>query len=215
LQSKSTAEHCPGGKVLLPLPPGVRGDAVLGGTNREYRYELSRTWDDALPTLLFVMMNPSTALPWFDDPTVAKCRRYAIVWGFGTLLVGNTFAYRATAQERLMEVADPVGPDNDAHLLSMADRAAMIVFAYGQPRNKTLRYRGIEVARLLSRQGTRPLHYLRLAKNGTPCHPLYLPGSLKPVLWNSFEVATDGEMTGIQWTDHIGPKCSRPRTRLL
>ena len=185
MQSKSTAEHCSVGKWLRALPPGVRGDAVLGCTNREYRYELSRTWDDALPTLLFVMMNPSTALPKYDDPTVAKCRRYAKGWGFGTLLVGNTFAYRATAQERLMEVADPVGPDNDAHLLSMADRAAMIVFAYGQPR-KALRYRGIEVARLLSRQGTRPLHFLRLAKNGTPCHPLYLPGSLKPTQWTPF-----------------------------
>jgi hypothetical protein len=140
LQSTSTAAHNPGGKVLLPLPPGVRGDVVFGGTNREYRYELTRTWDDALPTLLFVMMNPSTAEAECDDPSVAKCRRYAKGWGFGTLLVGNTFAYRATAQERLMEVADPVGPDNNAHLLSMADRAAMIVFAYGQPR-KALRYR--------------------------------------------------------------------------
>lgn len=190
MQSTSTAAHNPGGKVLLPLPIWVRGAAVFGGVNQEYRYELSRTWDDALPTLLFVMMNPSTASPAFDDPTVAKCRRYAEDWGFGTLLVGNTYAYRATSQKRLTEVADPVGPDNDAHLLSMAARAPTIVFAYGQP-HKALRYRGIEVASLLSRQGTRQLHALRLAKDGTtPCHPLYLPGSLKPVQWTpSFEVA--------------------------
>ena len=186
MPNTSTDAHNPGGKVLLPLPIWVRGAAVFGGANQEYRYELSRTWDDALSTLLFVMMNPSTASPAFDDPTVAKCRRYAEDWGFGTLLVGNTCAYRATSQKRLTEIADPVGPDNDAHLLSMAERAAMIVFAYGQP-HKSLRYRGLQVARLLSRQGARPLHALRLALDGTPCHPLYLPRSLKPVQWTPFE----------------------------
>ena len=56
----------------------------------------------------------------------------------------------------------------------------MIVFAYGQP-HRSLRYRGLEVARLLSRQGARTLHALRLAQDGTPCHPLYLLSSLKPV----------------------------------
>ena len=127
MPNTSTAAHNPDGKVLLPLPIWVRGAAVFGGANQEYRYELSRTWDDALSTLLFVMMNPSTASPAFDDPTVAKCRRYAEDWGFGTLLVGNTCAYRATSQKRLTEIADPVGPDNNAHLLSMADSATMIV----------------------------------------------------------------------------------------
>jgi hypothetical protein len=86
LQSTSTAEHCPGGKVLLPLPIWIRGSAIFGGPNQEYRYELSRTWNESLPTILFVMMNPSTASPEFDDPTVAMDRRYAEDWGFGTLL---------------------------------------------------------------------------------------------------------------------------------
>lgn len=119
MQSTSTAAHNPGGKVLLPLPIWIRGAAVLGGQNEEYRYELSRTWDEALPTILFVMMNPSTALLAFDD--------------------------------------------------------------------KSLRYRGLEVARLLSRHGARPIFALRLAQDETPCHPLYLPGSPKPVLWPPFE----------------------------
>jgi hypothetical protein len=101
-------------------------------------------------------------------------------------------------------VADPVGPENDAHLLSMADRASMIVFAYGQP-HKSLRYRGLEVAHLLSRQGTRPLYVLRLAQDGTPCHPLYLPGSLKPVQWNPFEGLYDDNVpTGLRHSSSCG-----------
>jgi hypothetical protein len=107
-------KHDPGGKVLIPLPIWVRGSAVLGGERDEFRYELSRVWNEDLATLLFVMMNPSTAGPDSDDPSVAKCRRYAEGWGFGSLLVGNTFAYRATDKKRLLEIVAPVGPDNDA-----------------------------------------------------------------------------------------------------
>ena len=70
----------------------------------------------------------------------------------------------------------------DKYLLEMADRAALIVFAYGLP-HKSLRYRGPEVAELLSRGGTRPLHALKLCNDGTPSHPLYLKGDLKPTLW--------------------------------
>ena len=94
---------------------------------------MRRVWDESLGSVLFVMMNPSTADPYVDDPTVAKCQRYARAWGYGTLWVGNTFAYRATNQKDLMHVADPVGPENDTWLLKMAAEAGMIVLAYGKP----------------------------------------------------------------------------------
>lgn len=84
-------------------------------------------------------MNPSTADPMVDDPTVAKCGRFARRWGYGGLLVGDTFAYRATDQARLAEIEDPVGPDNDNHLLTMAAEASLVVFAYGKPKHRTLR----------------------------------------------------------------------------
>jgi hypothetical protein len=79
---------------------------------------------------------------------------------------------------------DPVGPENDKYLIKMADRSSLIVFAYGKP-HKILRYRGPEVAKLLSRGGSRPLHVLKLCQDGTPSHPLYLKGNLKPVPWRS------------------------------
>jgi len=175
--------HDPGGKTLIQLPLWVKGSAVFGGANQEYRYELIRVWDKMLPIVLFVMMNPSTADPTADDPTVAKCRRYAEDWGFGTLLVGNTFAYRATDQKALLSVADPIGPRNDHHLAAMAEMASLIVFAYGQP-HKSLRARGLQVARRLSKNGKRLVHVLELSQDGTPKHPLYLKGTLKPQPWS-------------------------------
>ena len=178
-----TPKHDPGGKVRLPLLNGTTGTAVFGGASKEYRYQLTRTWDVKKPRAMFVMMNPSTADPLVDDPTVAKCGRFARTWQYGGIYVGNTFAYRTTDQKRLIEVSDPVGPENDTHLIEMAKAAAIVIFAYGQPCHRTLRQRGPVLARLLIKEAGITPHTLRLAKNGTPWHPLYLPETLKPFIW--------------------------------
>lgn len=186
MKKKSPAQgsvHDPGGKVRLALPDGTVSTAIFGGARHEYRYTLSRTWAEGQPHAMFVMMNPSTADLTADDPSVAKCGRYARAWGYGGLYVGNTFAYRATDKKRLVEVDDPVGPDNDFHLVAMAKLACIVVFAYGQPGHPRLRTRGPELARLLMREaGIRP-HVLRLANDGTPYHPLYLKETLQPIAW--------------------------------
>lgn len=171
--------HDPGGKVRLALSSDVVSCAEFGGANKEYRYTLKRVWDASLGSVLFVMMNPSTADPFVDDPTVAKCQRYARAWGYGTLLVGNTFAYRATNQKNLLQVADPVGPLNDKWLLKMAAEAGLIVLAYGRP-HKNLCQRGREVAALLKNSG-HLLYVLKHCNDGTPSHPLYLKSALRPV----------------------------------
>lgn len=175
--------HDPGGKVRLKLPDGTVGTAVFGGETQEYRYRLARTWDATRPHAMFVMMNPSTADPLVDDPTVAKCGRFARTWKYGGIYVGNTFAYRATDKKDLRLVADPVGPENDAHLIEMARDAAIVIFAYGQPGHKTLRSRGPELVRLLVKEVRIKPYVLRLANDGTPWHPLYLLETLKPVAW--------------------------------
>jgi hypothetical protein len=178
--------HDVGGKTQIPVPGWMRSTAVFGGANQEYRYTLSRTWDDSLPSVLFLLMNPSTASIKTNDPTVAKCCRYAMAWGYGSLWIGNSCAYRATDQKRLITAPDPIGPENDKYLVEMADQAALIVMAYGKP-HESLRYRGLEVAMLISHGGTRALHTLKLCKDGTPSHPLYLKGDLRPTVWRTAE----------------------------
>jgi hypothetical protein len=180
-ENEASETHDPGGKVRLALSADVKSWAEFGGENKEYRYTLKRVWDASLGSVLFVMMNPSTADPYVDDPTVAKCQRYARAWGYGTMLVGNTFAYRATNQKDLLRVADPVGPKNDKYLLQMAAQAELIVLAYGKP-HKNLCQRGRDVAALL-RRAEHELHALKLCNDGTPSHPLYLKGTLRPILF--------------------------------
>jgi hypothetical protein len=171
-------QHDPGGRVRRSLSLGVKGSALFGGDKKQYRYVLRRSWDTQLPAIMFLMMNPSTADFEVDDPTVARCQTFARRWGGGSLYVTNTFAYRATDQRDLLAVHDPVGPENDRHILATARRVTRIIVAYGQP-HRVLRQRGMDVCSLLRRNGYE-LHALKLNADGSPRHPLYVKGEVEP-----------------------------------
>ncbi|WP_243286694.1 DUF1643 domain-containing protein [Geothrix terrae] len=168
--------HDPGGKVRPEWPADSKVTAVFSECG-QYRYQLREIWDESRPLILWLLMNPSVACPDYSDPTLRKTGKFARSWGYGGQLVGNVHAYRATDKDRLLDVADPVGPENDRMILNMAAQAQMVILAFGQP-PKLLRQRGQNVVALLSDHPR--LCFLRLAADGTPVHPLYLPGSLTP-----------------------------------
>jgi hypothetical protein len=124
------------------------------------------------------MLNPSTADELTLDPTVTRCRNFSRTWGFPAFEVVNLFAWRATAPADLFRAADPVGPANDHAILDAANRAGVIVLAWGNHGLK--RGRAMEVLSLLAKRG-RALHCLRVTSEGQPAHPLYLPRTLAPM----------------------------------
>lgn len=67
----------------------------------------------------------------------------------------------------MLEVADPIGPDNNRHIIELAKKAAIVIFAYGKP-HKFLRSRGPELARLLIEKAHVKPHVLSLTADGTP-----------------------------------------------
>ncbi len=96
-----------------------------------YRYSLERVWDTSKPTVLFICLNPSTADAKTDDPTVRRMIGFAKQFGFGRLLVGNLFAFRATKPSDLLAANAPIGPENDTYLSKMANEAHTIIAAWG------------------------------------------------------------------------------------
>jgi hypothetical protein len=174
--SRCESLHDPGGKVR-PAWPADSVVTVVFSECQGYRYQLREVWDPAKPLVLWILMNPSVACTDYSDPTLRKTGKFSRAWGYGGQLVGNVHAYRATDKKRLLDVADPVGPENDRHILKMAAKAKTIVLAYGQP-PKTLRKRGQEMVALLSHHAD--LCYLRLSQDGMPVHPLYLPEDVRP-----------------------------------
>ncbi|ROU02855.1 DUF1643 domain-containing protein [Histidinibacterium lentulum] len=151
-----------------------------------YRYLLTRTWTPAGARALFVMLNPSTATEVQNDPTVERCERRARTLGFGAFRVTNIFAWRATDPRVLRQVADPVGPDNDAAIAMSATEwvragtADRIVCAWGT--HGAYLDRGQKVARLLGASG-HPLHHFGLTREGHPRHPLYVGYAVQPAAW--------------------------------
>jgi len=137
-----------------------------------FECELCRDWQDKV---VFIMLNPSTASAEKNDPTVARCCAYAILWKFRRLVVLNIFAIRSTDPKILYSDLDPVGPENNINIQNCSKGAGLIVCAWGV-HGKHLE-RGQEVLKMLRHKNP---HYLKLTKEGIPQHPLYLKGDLKP-----------------------------------
>ena len=156
----------PAGSSQVPFPERLRRQAHFSSCGR-FRYALRRLWNPALPQCTFIGLNPSRADAWVDDPTVRRCIGFARHWGFGSLLLLNLFAPRATDPRALRQVDDPVGPRNDRWLRAAARETPAIVAVWGDGG----RYRG-RADRVRSWLG--PLLCLGETRNGQPRHPLYL-----------------------------------------
>ncbi|WP_337054989.1 DUF1643 domain-containing protein [Pseudoxanthomonas sp. USHLN014] len=154
-------------------------DAMVSPCGR-YRYSLGRAGLLGSGTVLFVMLNPSTADADVDDPTIRRCVSFAAGWGFNRLEVANLFAFRATDPVAMLNAFDPIGPENNAHLLAAAARADRIVCAWGV--NGRHLQRAGRVRAMLTGAGHR-LHHLGLTKDGHPKHPLYLAAATEPQEW--------------------------------
>lgn len=145
--------------------------------DRKYRYTLARIWDENKPFVLFCMLNPSTADENANDPTVERCQRRAKSMGFGGLIVVNIFAYRSTDPEELYKAKAPIGMDNTRIVLDLAQHAGMVICGWGKHGN--FRDHGKYMLMRLRQRGVTP-YALKINKDGTPAHPLYIGYRVKP-----------------------------------
>lgn len=151
----------------------MESSAVVSDCGR-YRYALRRVWDSSRPAVLFIGVNPSTADGSVDDNTSRICINYAKRWGYGSLLLGNLFAYRSTDPSVLRKLADAVGPENGAWLERLQSEAALVVCAWGD--TGSLHDRDRAVLSFLDDP-----HCLVKLKSGRPGHPLYKRADLRPI----------------------------------
>lgn len=169
-----------------------------------YRYELTRTWDETLPSVTWIMLNPSTADAHTDDPTISRVVGFSRNWGYGSAHVVNLFALRATSPSELRRATNPVGPDNDLVLTEVFGHDTPVIAAWGNQgaiRNPTTdEPRCQEVWRLLDDRSTE-VWCLGLTRRGQPTHPLYLPGDSRPM-------SVDRQYTGIHGRARLASELS-------
>lgn len=161
-------------------------EAVLSA-DRRYRYALWReTGAGSSGTVLFVMLNPSTADEEVPDPTVRRCVGFARDWCYRRVAVGNLWPLRSTQWGQLRWAAkEPAGEKlcgvdghpphslNDCWLRRLAEEATLVVAAWGANAPKVHPDREKFVRLLLQEYG--PVYCLGTTKGGQPKHPLYLP----------------------------------------
>ena len=148
---------------------------------RVWRYLLWRIWDDSLPKLNVIGLNPSTADETKDDPTIRRCQGFARDWGYGGLYMANIFAFRATLPKDMKAAPDPIGPDNDQWIIEGAARSKLVIAAWGT--HGVYLNRGQAVCKLFA---PGELYCFRLTpKTGAPEHPLYLPKGIQPIIFTA------------------------------
>lgn len=146
--------------------------AVFDSTRREYRYLLTRIWDKAIPPVVYVMLNPSTADAMADDPTIRRCTSFAKREQAGGIVVVNLFALRSTDPRALLHHADPVGPVNDVFIRHAVRGAHRVIAAWGAA--GVQHGRGQRVTEALLASGV-DVRCFGTTSTGQPRHPLYLP----------------------------------------
>ena len=116
----------------------MKKSAIISDCNK-YRYELHREWDKDKKKVLFIMLNQSTACGVTNDLTTIRCINFAKKWGYGGIMIGNIYPFRAKRPKDLKkwlnEGSDHAfwksGDDNRNHVGDMAQQADMIVCAWG------------------------------------------------------------------------------------
>lgn len=156
--------------------------AVISDCGR-YRYRLEREGPGEGRTVV-IMVNPSTADAEQDDATIRKLSGFGARNGWGRIIVGNLFAYRATDVRELATANDPIGPENDRHLRAMMMRTERLIFAWGQNAKvpKMLRDRWRTVHQRVP-HWLEP-HCLGVGKDGHPYHPLMLAYDIPILPWS-------------------------------
>lgn len=146
---------------------------------RKYRYTLVHKIGGGVGRIAWIGLNPSTADEQTLDPTLRRVRGFSKLWGFDEFVMLNLFAFRSTDPLALMREVDPVGPENNAHLLAETMTATAVVAAWGV--NGVVNNQDRKVMTLLKDE---VLLCLGQTKHGHPKHPLYVAGTAKPVAFN-------------------------------
>ena len=173
------------------------GEHVPGATfspDRKYRYLLSRDLGFiGNGSVMFLMLNPSTADETIDDRTIRRCINFGKAWGYARLYVCNLSPF-CSSDPRHVVVAgtepSDVWRENFTTILATARRCDLIIAAYGwmasglppvyDPVTGLTLNRDVLILDELETAG-HDVQCLGVTKQGDPKHPLYLKADTMPV----------------------------------
>ena len=144
----------------------------------DFRFQLTRIWDPALPHACWIGLNPSDADARRNDPTIRKMIGFARLWGCGGIHVVNLFAIRSPYPMYIDPFSEPTA-ENDRYILDSVQGCEIVVACWGA--EKVAIERAAQVLANLKREGVKEIKCLGTTKGGQPRHPLYLSYDLRLV----------------------------------
>lgn len=131
---------------------------------KQYRYLLTRQWDNTKPTAMCIGLNPSNAGGEKDDPTINILVRTLENLGYGELKMCNLYAFIASKPSKLFSVPDTLGM-NDVWLKTTAAGVQDVVFCWGD-------FKGIEYRAKKIKAMFPDAKCFSKNRTGTPLHPM-------------------------------------------
>ena len=141
----------------------IKRHALLS-KDKKYRYSLKRIWDNDKPKVLFIMLNPSLADNYQDDPTIRRLIKFAKLYGYGGFYVGNLFSYITSYPKDLVDKDLSFCNKNLKEIRKMISLSKEVVYGWGN---------SFEEPDWLKKIISNPKCFGK-NKNKTPKHPLYL-----------------------------------------
>ena len=132
-------------------------------------------------------------MPKCPDPTCNKEVRFARRWGFTRYVKTNILDWRATNPRDVPH--DPAvasSPDNLRFLLEEAAQVDEILMAYGKLHKRYLDVVTQTVSAL--RRTGKPMNCLKLNKDGSAQHPLYIRDDTQRFAFPGFSGDSDGSI---------------------
>ena len=131
---------------------------------RKYRYKLWRVWDDNLPIVMCIGLNPSTANAIKNDPTITNLSKMLKILGYGGFYMMNLFAFISSHPADMLTCADAIG-DNDIKLKEVSEICDEVIFCWGNFKQADER-----IKEVLPKYPNAKC--FGLTKSGKPFHPL-------------------------------------------
>ena len=141
----------------------IKRHALLS-KDKKYRYSLKRIWDNDKPKVFFIMLNPSLADNYQDDPTIRRLIKFAKLYGYGGFYVGNLFSYITPYPSELLDKDLMFSKKNIHEIKKMIGLTKDVVYGWGN---------SFEEPEWLKQIISNPKCFGK-NKNKTPKHPLYL-----------------------------------------
>lgn len=161
-------------------PTMVKSNALFS-KDRKHRYALWRIWDEDLPKLVVIGLNPSTADETVNDPTIRRCIGFARREELGGLYMINLHSWRSKDPEDLASPGyrksyDVALKENQRviHRVASMNHEGLFIAAWGAHFGAKLQW-----TRLAVRKWLPNLYCFGLTNAGMPKHPLYLAANTK------------------------------------